>query len=133
MRNNDTAKLYQFFGGQASDYQELRSSNEAQAGKERWPLLSWLDVSEGPVPDAPKVQVGEGISKPVAPSAPVAPVVPAQAPAPAAPGSALQQMFARLAQLQTPSTAATAPLQALAPTPEPMSARSPLWTQLSKL
>jgi hypothetical protein len=56
---NDTTKLYQLFGGQASDYQELRRSDQAKTAKQRWPLLAWLDLSALHVSEAPKVQVGE--------------------------------------------------------------------------
>ena len=56
---NDTAKLYQLFGGQAGDYQELRRSDQAKLAKQRWPLLAWLDLSALHVSEAPKVQLGE--------------------------------------------------------------------------
>lgn len=59
MNLNDTTKLYQLFGGQASDYQELRRSDQAKTAKQRWPLLAWLDLSALHVSEAPKVQVGE--------------------------------------------------------------------------
>lgn len=59
MNLNDTTKLYQLFGGQASDYQELRRSDQAKQAKQRWPLLAWLDLSALHVSEAPKVQLGE--------------------------------------------------------------------------
>ena len=62
---NDTAKLYQLFGGQAGDYQELRRSEQAKSAKQRWPLLAWLDLSALHVSEPPQVQVGEN-AKPVA-------------------------------------------------------------------
>ena len=61
---NDTAKLYQLFGGQAGDYQELRRTEQAQTAKQRWPLLAWLDLSALNVSEPPQVQVGEN-AKPV--------------------------------------------------------------------
>lgn len=70
MIQNDTAKLYQLFGGQAGDYQELRRSDQAKLAKQRWPLLAWLDLSALHVSEAPKVQLGE---TPLA-SAPSAPL-----------------------------------------------------------
>lgn len=90
---NDTAKLYQLFGGQASDYQELRREHQANTAKQRWPLLAWLDLSALHVSEPPKVQLGETPSaaakqrfqSPMAPAAAVgkAFAAPLTSPAPA--------------------------------------------------
>ena len=101
---NDTAKLYQLFGGQAGDYQELRRSDQAKLAKQRWPLLAWLDLSALHVSEAPKVQLGETplataaarpvshnapLSTPVGPQFTSAPNSPMRAPLSAPSGSPL--------------------------------------------
>lgn len=115
---NDTAKLYQLFGGQAGDYQELRRSEQAKSAKQRWPLLAWLDLSALHVSDAPKVQVGESSSPAVARPAPTM-----AAPAMATPLSPAFQAPAQAQQVSTPKPAwvplvKPAPVQA--PTAQPV-------------
>jgi len=94
---NDTAKLYQLFGGQASDYQELRRELQAQTAKQRWPLLAWLDLSALHVSEPPKVQLGE------------------------TPSAAANQ---RVQRPMTPATAAGKPFVAPVASPAPMPAQT---------
>jgi hypothetical protein len=115
---NDTAKLYQLFGGQAGDYQELRRSEQAKSAKQRWPLLAWLDLSALHVSDAPKVQVGESSSPAAARTAPAM-----AAPTMATPLSTAFQAPAQAHHVSTPKPAwmplvKPAPVQA--PTAQPV-------------
>jgi len=117
---NDTAKLYQLFGGQPSDYQELRRSEQAKTAKQRWPLLAWLDLSALHVSEAPKVQVGEHASPKQAQPTPPTPAA-WSAPA-AAPQRPVAQATGALAQqVQAPAKLQLKPMPLPQATPTPVS------------
>lgn len=69
----DISSLYQRFGGDADQYLEVGQTNQAQASRERWPLLSAIRPDLAMVPPA----VGEPADSPqsVSPWPPTAPVV----------------------------------------------------------
>ncbi|MGA7814927.1 cellulose biosynthesis protein BcsP [Caballeronia sp.] len=48
--SRDIEKLFDHFGGNASDYQEIGRDNEARNARTRWPLLSALDLSLPAIP-----------------------------------------------------------------------------------
>jgi len=48
--SRDIEKLFDHFGGNASDYQEIGRDNEARNARTRWPLLSALDLSQPAIP-----------------------------------------------------------------------------------
>jgi hypothetical protein len=48
--SRDIQKLFDHFGGDAGDYQEIGRENEARNARTRWPLLATLDLSQPPIP-----------------------------------------------------------------------------------
>ncbi|WP_250535501.1 cellulose biosynthesis protein BcsP [Caballeronia sp. AZ10_KS36] len=49
--SRDIQKLFDHFGGNAGDYQEIGRENEAQSARTRWPLLATLDFAQPAIPD----------------------------------------------------------------------------------
>lgn len=48
--SRDIQKLFDHFGGDAGDYQEIGRENEARIARTRWPLLATLDFSQLLIP-----------------------------------------------------------------------------------
>lgn len=48
--SRDIEKLFEHFGGNAGDYQEIGRENEARSARTRWPLLATLDFTQPPIP-----------------------------------------------------------------------------------
>jgi hypothetical protein len=53
--SRDIEKLFDHFGGNASDYQEIGRENEAKTARTRWPLLATLDLTQPAIPAIPAV------------------------------------------------------------------------------
>jgi hypothetical protein len=49
--SRDIEKLFDQFGGNAGDYQEIGRETEARTARTRWPLLATLDFSQPSIPD----------------------------------------------------------------------------------
>jgi hypothetical protein len=49
--SRDIEKLFDKFGGDAGNYQEIGRENEAVHARTRWPLLATLDLSQPSIPD----------------------------------------------------------------------------------
>ncbi|VXC71703.1 conserved hypothetical protein [Burkholderia sp. 8Y] len=49
--SRDIEKLFDHFGGNAGDYQEIGRENEAQSARTRWPLLATLDFAQPAIPE----------------------------------------------------------------------------------
>ncbi|SAK53943.1 hypothetical protein AWB81_01175 [Caballeronia arationis] len=49
--SRDIEKLFEHFGGNAGDYQEIGKENEARSARTRWPLLATLDFAQPPIPE----------------------------------------------------------------------------------
>ncbi len=49
--SRDIEKLFDKFGGDAGNYQEIGRENEAVHARTRWPLLATLDLSQPTIPD----------------------------------------------------------------------------------
>jgi hypothetical protein len=49
--SRDIEKLFEHFGGNAGDYQEIGKENEARSARTRWPLLATLDFTQPPIPE----------------------------------------------------------------------------------
>ncbi|SAL12562.1 hypothetical protein AWB67_00186 [Caballeronia terrestris] len=49
--SRDIEKLFEHFGGNAGDYQEIGRENEARSARTRWPLLATLDFTQPPIPE----------------------------------------------------------------------------------
>jgi hypothetical protein len=49
--SRDIEKLFDHFGGNAGDYQEIGRENEAQSARTRWPLLATLDLAQPAIPE----------------------------------------------------------------------------------
>jgi hypothetical protein len=49
--SRDIEKLFDHFGGNASDYQEIGRENEAKSARTRWPLLATLDFAQPTIPE----------------------------------------------------------------------------------
>jgi hypothetical protein len=49
--SRDIEKLFDQFGGNAADYQEIGRETEANTARTRWPLLATLDFSQPSIPD----------------------------------------------------------------------------------
>ena len=45
-KSEDIVNLFQQFGGQVDDYQELSRQQSAEQAKKRWPLLSALELGQ---------------------------------------------------------------------------------------
>ncbi|WP_175942062.1 cellulose biosynthesis protein BcsP [Caballeronia sp. BCC1704] len=63
--SRDIQKLFDHFGGNAGDYQEIGRENEAQSARTRWPLLATLDFAQPAIPDiAPRREAPMPSSEP---------------------------------------------------------------------
>ncbi|WP_248323102.1 cellulose biosynthesis protein BcsP [Caballeronia sp. Sq4a] len=63
--SRDIQKLFDHFGGNAGDYQEIGRENEAQSARTRWPLLATLDFAQPAIPDiAPRREAPMQSSEP---------------------------------------------------------------------
>jgi hypothetical protein len=63
--SRDIQKLFDHFGGNAGDYQEIGRENEAQSARTRWPLLATLDFAQPAIPDiAPRREAPMHSSEP---------------------------------------------------------------------
>ena len=147
-KSEDIVNLFQQFGGQVDDYQELSRQQSAAQAKKRWPLLSALELGQATAATAPGVAAAEApvTAGPIeCRPAPIAPPVqvlapsgqhlssaelalgtpaPVPAPAPAPVAAAVP------AQPPTPALATFAPAPAAAavaavPTPTPAPAAPP--------
>jgi hypothetical protein len=49
--SRDIEKLFDHFGGNAGDYQEIGRENEAKTARTRWPLLATLDLAQPAIPE----------------------------------------------------------------------------------
>lgn len=49
--SRDIEKLFEHFGGDAGDYQEIGKENEARSARTRWPLLATLDFAQPSIPE----------------------------------------------------------------------------------
>lgn len=49
--SRDIKKLFDHFGGNAGDYQEIGRENEAKSARTRWPLLATLDFAQPAIPE----------------------------------------------------------------------------------
>lgn len=49
--SRDIEKLFDKFGGDAGNYQEIGRENEAIHARTRWPLLATLDLSQPSIPN----------------------------------------------------------------------------------
>jgi hypothetical protein len=49
--SRDIEKLFDQFGGNSADYQEIGRENEARNARTRWPLLATLDLSQPSIPN----------------------------------------------------------------------------------
>ncbi|KXV13356.1 hypothetical protein CR51_05060 [Caballeronia megalochromosomata] len=69
--SRDIEKLFDHFGGNAGDYQEIGRENEAKTARTRWPLLATLDFAQPAIPEiAPRrdVQLNAARPRPEQPS-----------------------------------------------------------------
>lgn len=117
-KSEDIVNLFQQFGGQVDDYQELSRQQSAAQAKKRWPLLSALEVGQTTAIAAPGVVEAEApvTSGPIEfRPAPVAPPVPVLTP------SGQHLCAAELAL----STSAPAPAFTPAPAAPPVAAPAP--------
>ncbi|MDR5783295.1 cellulose biosynthesis protein BcsP [Caballeronia sp. LZ065] len=61
--SRDIEKLFDHFGGNAGDYQEIGRENEAKSARTRWPLLATLDFAQPAIPEiAPRRDSQAGTS-----------------------------------------------------------------------
>ncbi|MDR5739337.1 MULTISPECIES: cellulose biosynthesis protein BcsP [unclassified Caballeronia] len=49
--SRDIEKLFDHFGGNAGEYQEIGRENEARSARTRWPLLATLDFAQPAIPE----------------------------------------------------------------------------------
>ncbi|MEZ2351037.1 cellulose biosynthesis protein BcsP [Caballeronia sp. RCC_10] len=49
--SRDIEKLFDHFGGNAGEYQEIGRENEARNARTRWPLLATLDFAQPAIPE----------------------------------------------------------------------------------
>jgi hypothetical protein len=49
--SRDIETLFDHFGGNAGDYQEIGRENEAKTARTRWPLLATLDLAQPAIPE----------------------------------------------------------------------------------
>lgn len=72
--SRDIETLFDHFGGNAQDYQEIGRENEARTARTRWPLLVTLDLTQPAIPAVAQrcddVHAGVGVSAGVAGEAP---------------------------------------------------------------
>lgn len=52
--SRDIEKLFDHFGGNAGEYQEIGRENEARSARTRWPLLATLDFAQPAIPEIAK-------------------------------------------------------------------------------
>ncbi|SAL13142.1 hypothetical protein AWB73_00467 [Caballeronia turbans] len=63
--SRDIEKLFDHFGGNAGDYQEIGRENEARTARTRWPLLATLDFAQPAIPEiAPRRDAQPNIARP---------------------------------------------------------------------
>ncbi|MDR5857646.1 cellulose biosynthesis protein BcsP [Caballeronia sp. LZ062] len=63
--SRDIEKLFDHFGGNAGDYQEIGRENEAKSARTRWPLLATLDFAQPAIPEiAPRRAAPTSSSEP---------------------------------------------------------------------
>ncbi|KAK47190.1 hypothetical protein BG58_06615 [Caballeronia jiangsuensis] len=63
--SRDIEKLFDHFGGNAGDYQEIGRENEAKTARTRWPLLATLDFAQPAIPEiAPRRDVQLNAARP---------------------------------------------------------------------
>ncbi|SAK54061.1 hypothetical protein AWB76_01908 [Caballeronia temeraria] len=63
--SRDIEKLFDHFGGNAGDYQEIGRENEARTARTRWPLLATLDFAQPAIPEiAPRRDVQLNATRP---------------------------------------------------------------------
>ncbi|SAL12410.1 hypothetical protein AWB74_00234 [Caballeronia arvi] len=63
--SRDIEKLFDHFGGNAGDYQEIGRENEAKSARTRWPLLATLDFAQPAIPEiAPRRDVQPNAARP---------------------------------------------------------------------
>ncbi|WP_321793216.1 cellulose biosynthesis protein BcsP [Caballeronia sp. J97] len=63
--SRDIEKLFDHFGGNAGDYQEIGRENEAKTARTRWPLLATLDFAQPAIPEiAPRRDVQPNAARP---------------------------------------------------------------------
>jgi hypothetical protein len=81
--SRDIEKLFDHFGGNAGDYQEIGRENEAKSARTRWPLLATLDLAQPAIPEIVPRREAQSIARPAAQPEPVQPAAtePASAPA----------------------------------------------------
>jgi hypothetical protein len=58
-KSEDIVNLFQQFGGQVDNYHELNRLQSAQQAKQRWPLLSALELGQTTAASAPDVAAPE--------------------------------------------------------------------------
>ncbi|WP_250514887.1 cellulose biosynthesis protein BcsP [Caballeronia sp. INDeC2] len=62
--SRDIEKLFDHFGGNAGDYQEIGRENEAKTARTRWPLLATLDFAQPAIPEiAPRREAQPNIAR----------------------------------------------------------------------
>ncbi|SAK50905.1 hypothetical protein AWB75_01472 [Caballeronia catudaia] len=92
--SRDIEKLFDHFGGNAGDYQEIGRENEAKSARTRWPLLATLDFAQPAIPEiAPRREVQLNAARPHLHEAPGEPASTQQTPTPIHRGK--QQLFTR--------------------------------------
>jgi hypothetical protein len=65
--SRDIEKLFDHFGGNAGDYQEIGRENEARSARTRWPLLATLDFAQPTIPEiAPRRDVRASFARDLA-------------------------------------------------------------------
>ena len=63
--SRDIEKLFDHFGGNAGEYQEIGRENEARSARTRWPLLATLDFAQPAIPGiAPRRDVQLNATRP---------------------------------------------------------------------
>jgi hypothetical protein len=62
--SRDIEKLFDHFGGNAGDYQEIGRENEAKNARTRWPLLATLDFAQPAIPEIVSRRDAQSIARP---------------------------------------------------------------------
>jgi hypothetical protein len=62
--SRDIEKLFDHFGGNAGDYQEIGRENEAKNARTRWPLLATLDFAQPAIPEIAPRREAQSIARP---------------------------------------------------------------------
>jgi hypothetical protein len=69
--SRDIEKLFDHFGGNAGEYQEIGRENEARSARTRWPLLATLDFAQPAIPEiAPRREAQLNTARPVSTDTP---------------------------------------------------------------